>query len=115
MRHVRTRRARPLVVAALFALLVSLLAAPRAFAADPLGPTNRDYDQIHVIVRVTPRIDASAVDGETTVRFASMVDSLKVLRLHCQETAVMSVKDGEGTPLEFSLAENVLSVTLSKP
>jgi aminopeptidase N len=113
MPRARLRRT-PHLAAALFALAVLALAAPRASAAEPLDATTRDFDQLHLIVRVTPHVEEGTVDSETTIRFASMASSLKVLRLHCQETSVISAKDGEGTPLEFSLADNILSITLAK-
>jgi aminopeptidase N len=89
--------------------------ASPAAAGTPLDATTRDYDQTHLIVRVEPFIEESRVEGETTVRFESLVDPLRVLRLHCQETAVLHVKDREGEPQEFALADNVLAITLGKP
>lgn len=108
------RRA-PLASRAAFALLVAVLATARAHAEPALDATTRDFDQTHLVIRVTPHIDDAYVDGETTVRFVALVDPLRVLRLHCQETAVLGVKDGAGTPCEFRLADNVLHVTLARP
>jgi len=108
------RRAR-LLPRTLFALFVAALATARAHAAPPLDASTRDFDQTHLIVRVTPHLEDGFVDGETTVRFVALVDPLRVLRLHCQETAVLGVKDGAGTPCEFSLADGLLHVTLARP
>src|SRR5688572_30749439 len=92
-------------------LALLLLAADPA----PLDASTRDYDQVHLVVRVSPRIAEGVVDGETTVSFASLADPLKVLRLHCQETAVTSVKDGAGAALEHSLDGGILSIALAAP
>jgi aminopeptidase N len=92
-------------------LLLLLLAADPA----PLDASTRDFDQVHLSVRVTPRIAEGIVDGETTLDFLSLADPLKVLRLHCEETAVHSVRDGAGAPLEHSLAGGVLSIPLAAP
>ena len=107
-------RPRPTVLAALAALFV-LVPSPACAAPPALGPTTRDYDQTHLIVRVTPRIAEGVVDGETTVRFASLSDALSTLRLHCEETAVLSCADADGTALEWKLDGGVLSVSLEKP
>src|SRR5947207_15328587 len=103
---------RPLAALSAFALL---LVPSVASAAPPLGPTTRDYDQTHVIVRVVPRIAEGVVDGRTTVRFTPLGESLATLRLHCEETSVLSCADGDATPLEWKLADGVLSVSLAKP
>ena len=107
-------RARRTVPALILALVAAALAPTRAHAA-PLGPTTRDYDQVHLVVRVVPHVEEGTVDGETTVRFVALVDPLRVLRLHCQQTSVLAVRDGEGTPCEFALADDVLAITLAKP
>ncbi len=93
------------------ALALLLLAADPV----PLDASTRDYDQTHLVVRVAPRIAEGVIDGETTVSFTSLADPLKVLRLHCEETAVTSVRDDGGAALEHSLAGGVLSVTLASP
>lgn len=100
------RHPRRLILAALIAL------ASRAdAAATPLDSTTRDYDQKHVIVRVTPHIEKGSIDGETTIRFAPLKDGFTVLRLHCQEITVTTVLDGTGTALPFQNADSILSVT----
>lgn len=108
---------RPLLLTsrAAFVGLALLLAVSRGHAAPRLDASTRDYDQTHLVVRVTPYIEEGRVDGETTVRFVSLVDPLVTLRLHCQETAVLSVTDAEGALQEFSLADDVLFVRLSRP
>jgi aminopeptidase N len=92
-------------------LALLLLAA----GAPPLDASTRDFDQTHLVIRVTPNIGAGTVDGETTVSFTSLADPLRVLRLHCEETAVLSVKNGSGALLEFATADGVLSITLATP
>ena len=64
---------------------------------------------------MTPHIEQSSVDGETTVRFESMAEALSTLRLHCVETSVLSCAREDGTPLEFRLADGILSVELGTP
>ncbi len=108
------RRIRPALVLALASLLLAL-ASQRALAAPPLGPENRDYDQTHLVVRVTPDIAAGKVDCETTVRFASKVERLSTLRLHSLETDVLWVKDGAGNALVWKAADGVLSIELATP
>src|SRR5262249_22854244 len=105
------RMLRPL--AALCSLALLLVPAVASAAPPALRPPNRDYDQTHLIVRVVPRIADGVVDGRTTVRFASAADPLTVLRLHCEETSVMAVKDADQNLLEWKLGDGVLAVTLS--
>ncbi|HEU4395172.1 MAG TPA: hypothetical protein VFS92_06370, partial [Planctomycetota bacterium] len=65
----------------LFAAVAAVLLAPatHAVAGDPpLDEVSRDFDQVQWVIRVTPDIPAGTVDGETTVRFASLADPLKV-------------------------------------
>jgi aminopeptidase N len=102
------------LLAAAALLAAGFLPAP-ARAGTPLDATTRDFDQTHLVVRVVPHVAEGTVDGRTTVRFTSLADPLKVLRLHCVETTVLSCADGRGTPLEFALGDGVLSVTLAQP
>jgi aminopeptidase N len=102
------------------ALLLAFLALPVSGAAAgdppvPLDSTTRDFDQTHLVLHVTPRIAEGVVDGETTVSFLSLADPLRTLRLHCEDTQVLSAKDGRGTPLEFWLVDGVLSLRLPEP
>ncbi len=104
----------PLALAAALALLP----ASRALGGDPPPPldaTTRDYHQTHLAIRVTPRLAEGAVDGETPVSFTSLADPLRTLRLHCEDTQVLSAKDGKGDPLKFELAAGVLSLALPEP
>ncbi len=96
-------------------LFLPVLLALSAEAAPPLDATTRDFDQLHVVVRVSPHIAEGTVDGRTTIRFASLADPLKVLRLHCEETDVLGVRDGDDAPLVFRVEGGILSVTLEKP
>src|SRR5262245_58200510 len=104
----RMRIALPWVASA---ALLALSSSPAA-AAPPLDATTRDFDQIHVAVRVTPHLESKTVDGETTIRFASIVVSLTTLRLHCEETDVMGVSSESGAPLVFKHEGALLSITL---
>ena len=83
--------------------------------AQVLDATTRDFDQVHIAVRVTPHIAEGTVDGEATLDFTSLADPLKVLRLHCRETEVLGARDRKGRALGFALAGDVLSVTLVDP
>jgi aminopeptidase N len=103
------------VAATLFVTLLSLaVATPHTYAA-PLDSTTRDFDQKHVIVRVTPHIEKGSIDGETTIRFAPLHDGFTVLRLHCQEITVTTALDAAGTALPFKLDDSILSITLPAP
>ena len=107
---------RPRAVAAAVLSTAALLLVPaRASAAPALGPATRDYHQTHLIVRVVPHVAEGVVDGRTTVRFAPLADGFATLRLHCEETAVLSCKDGADAPLEWKLDGGVLTVSLAKP
>jgi len=111
---------RPLRAAPAALLLLAAAAGPAAPAgaadpAPPLDATTRDFDQLHLAVRVTPRIAEGSVDGEATLTFASLADPLRTLRLHSEDTSVLGVRDGAGRALEFRLEGGVLSVSLAEP
>ena len=107
----RTRR---VAAISLITLLTLALGASRADAT-PLDSTTRDFDQKHVIVRVTPHIEKGSIDGETTIRFAPLHDGFTVLRLHCQEITVTTALDAAGTALPFRIDDSILSITLPAP
>jgi aminopeptidase N len=97
------------------AAVLLVLSAPSAQAGTPLDASTRDFDQTHWTVRVTPHVAEGTVDGETTVEYASTVEALKTLRLHCLDTTVLSCADEKGQPLAFSLADGVLAIELAAP
>jgi aminopeptidase N len=102
---------RPALAVACVPLL--LLATARVVrAAPPLDATTRDYDQVHLAIHVTPHMAEKSVDAETTVRFVSMADPLKDLRLHCEETDVLWARSASGAPLTFRVDGGVLTVAL---
>jgi aminopeptidase N len=105
---------RPLRTLAATAAL-SLLARVASAAPPPLDASTRDFDQTHLVLRVTPHVAEGRVEVETTLRFASLVGGLATLRLHSVETDVLSAKDGDGVPLVWRAEGGVLSVSLAKP
>jgi len=104
-----------LAVTLLFSLLFARPAAAEGAAPPPLGPTTRDFDQLHLDVYVTPHIAQGTIDGKATLRFASLADGLTVLRLHCQDTKVKRVVDASGRKLTYHLAKDILSIDLAGP
>ena len=98
--------------------LPAALLLPAALAGagpPPRDAATRDFDQVHLVLRVTPRIAEGTVDGEATLSFLSLADPLKTLRLHCEETEVLSARDGEGRPLPFRVEKGILSLDLAAP
>ena len=73
-----------------------LVLAGWCLAAEPLDATTRDFDQIHLNLRVEVDVRDHRVDGEARLRFAALVDDFRRLRLHCVDTEVKSVTDGAG-------------------
>ena len=115
-RPTRPRRSSRSLAALLVALgSLGALGARTEAGGLPLDATTRDYDQIHLVVRVTPHIEEGTIDGETTIRFASLVDSLKVLRLHATDLTVLGARDGAGTALATTQADGILSIALASP
>lgn len=103
------------VVTAAFVAAFAAVSPAADGPTPPLDATTRDFDQTHLVVRVTPRIVERSVDGEATLSFTSLADPLKTLRLHCEETEVLGARDGKGRALGFALDKGVLSVTLADP
>jgi aminopeptidase N len=99
-----------------FLLAVAWLSVPTpARAAPPLDATTRDFDQLHLRVSIEPHVKEGWVDGLAALTFASLADPLRVLRLHCEETDVLSVIDPGTEPLVFRVADDILSITLGEP
>jgi aminopeptidase N len=98
------------------AALLGLAAVVSAAGAAPLplDASTRDFDQTHLVLKVTPDVAAGRVDVETTIRFLPLVEGLSTLRLHSVETDVLSATDGAGAPLVWKAADGVLSVSLGK-
>jgi len=111
MRHLRRSILAPLLLLA----GLGTFAPKGALAAPPLDATTRDFDQRHVIVRVTPHIEKGSIDGETTIRFAPLHDGFTVLRLHCQDIAVVAAFDATDAAIPFKVEDSILSVTLPAP
>ncbi|NUN53655.1 MAG: M1 family metallopeptidase, partial [Planctomycetaceae bacterium] len=98
-------------------LLAAALASP-ASAGDPPPPldaSTRDFDQVHIALRVAPRIAEGVIDGEATLSFTSLADPLRTLRLHCEDTEVLAARDGKGRSLPFRLEGGILSLDLAAP
>ncbi len=105
----------PLRLPALALPLLALASVARAAPDPPLDAAARDFDQVHIVVRVTPRIAEGVVDGDVVLTFLSLSDALGVVRLHCQETQVLRVEDGNGARLDHLVADDVLSIRLAAP
>ncbi len=102
-----------LVLGALLALPPVAGAAPEADG--PLDATTRDFDQIHLDIYVIPDIAAGTVKGKARLRFASLADGLKVLRLHCKDSVITAVGDASGKALKHTLKKDVLAIDLPGP
>ncbi|MHC4860355.1 MAG: M1 family metallopeptidase, partial [Planctomycetota bacterium] len=92
-----------------------LLLCGQALAAETLDATNRDFDQLHLTLRVEPDIRARTIRGEALLRFASLVYDMKRLRLHSLDTTVKSVTDGLSRELPFTHEKGILSIGLARP
>ena len=90
-------------------LFLVLLAAPAA----ALDHRDRDFDQTHLILRVTPDIHAGRVDGEVTIEFTSLLPNLAVLRLHSRESTTAILERGEPSPF-LDLVANDPEVPLDR-
>jgi aminopeptidase N len=99
-------------VAAL-ALLACL--SPARAAEPPLDASTRDFDQVHLTLRVEPRISEGVIEGEATLRFLSMADAFRLLRLHSAESTVLEVRDGSGRILQHETVDDILRVHLAEP
>jgi aminopeptidase N len=93
------------------ALLLSVFLSP----ALALDRTDRNFDQVHLLLRVRPDIRAGTVAGTAELTFVSLADGLRVLRLHSRETKVFSIVDGAGRPLAFESKADELHITLAGP
>ena len=96
-------------------LLVLLFSYAVQAAGAPLDASTRDFDQLHLTVRVEPDLPAGTVEGTVTVSFRALADDLRTIRLHCLDTKVFSVTDGADRSLAFRLAEGVLAIDLFAP
>ena len=102
----------------LLLLLLPALPASTALAAptvQPLDAATRDFTQLHLDIYIRPDIPAGTLKGRVRVRFESLVEDLRTLRLHCVDTLVASVKDAAGRDLPFKLAGGILHITLPGP
>lgn len=95
----------------LTAILLTVFLSP----ALALDHTDRDFDQVHLVLRIRPDIRAGTVTGTAEIQFLALSDNFRILRLHSRETTVLSVVDGAGLPLAFELKDDVLRITLQSP
>ncbi len=105
----------PLLLVGVLPEAVGAPPAAEAGTPAPLDASTRDFDQLHLDIHVTPDLEAGSVRGRVTIRFASLVDGLRTLRLHSEETRVGSVRDGEGRVLAFRRVGDQVHVDLLAP
>ncbi len=102
----------------LAALLLALLAT-QAIAKEapppPLDASTRDFDQLHLDIRVEPDLTAGTIDGRVTIEFEARVEGLQKLRLHCEDTRVLAVVDAEARALPFTHDQGILGIDLAEP
>jgi len=84
------------------------------FRDEPLDATTRDFDQIHLRLQVEPKIRERLVLGTVDLTFAALVSDFRRLRLHCEDTTVLSVKDSKGRSLAFGVAKGILGIDLAQ-
>ncbi|MDJ0976170.1 MAG: M1 family aminopeptidase [Planctomycetota bacterium] len=111
------RNARLLLPLLLLALL--LPAAPATAHDEPskitFGSQARDFTQRHLTIRIRPDFENRAVGGNVTVRFESLVDDLRTLRLHAEDTRIHTVKDEGGAYLPYDHVRGLLTIQLREP
>jgi len=95
-------------------LFILTLVAPAVAAGRPLDAATRDFDQLHLAVRVEPDIAAGTIAGQVDLRFASLVPGLATLRLHAVDLTVKSVESA-GLRLAFRVLPGILEIDLAAP
>lgn len=78
-----------------------------------LDAGTRDFDQLHLDLHVTPDLERGTVEGRATLSFEALVDGLRRLRLHSEDTRVLAVVGEEGEALAFTQAKGVLTIDLT--
>lgn len=95
----------------LFLLLSAVYTS--AFPLPELNHTTRNYDQIHVTLRLSFDFDKKQVNGKSDFTFTPLEKDFNLLRLHSKTTTVRSVKIGSKS-LKFSSDAEYLTITLDK-
>jgi aminopeptidase N len=78
----------------------------------PLDVTTREYDQVHLDLTVRPDLEKGTVDGTAVHHVESLVDGLKVVRMHCVDTVVQSVTCPRGGVLAHTVKDGILTFPL---
>jgi aminopeptidase N len=99
----------------LFACSFVLMLCGGTADAAPLDATTRDFDQLHLDLRVVPDLATGTVEGEVRLRLASVADPLRQVRLHSMDTVVLSVREADAEALPWRLEGDVLTVDLAEP
>ena len=113
------RRPAPLLVLVLAS--IALLPLPGALAHDAAPPdggpdaASRDFDQIRLTIRVEPDLARGVVGGRMTMAFQPLVEGLRRIHLHCQDTQILAVVGEGADPLVWNLAKGVLRIDLPRP
>jgi aminopeptidase N len=100
-------------------LLWTLLgaASTSSLAAEPseLGPESRDFDQVHLELRLTLDVNGGTLAGEARHRMTSLADGLRTVRLHLEDLDVSSATTGEGDACAVTHEKGILSLELDRP
>lgn len=78
-----------------------------------LDHTTRDYDQIHITLRLSFDFEKKQVKGKSEFTFTPLKNNFSLLRLHSKTTDIRSVTLGK-KKLTFSSDGEILSITLDK-
>ncbi len=110
-------RRRHVALAALLALLLAPAAAGHGDDAGDPGPLDaatRDFDQLHLDIRVTPDLDAGTIEGRVRIAFESLVEGLSTLRLHAADLQVLAAVDDTARALAFEQKDGILRISLGR-
>jgi len=108
---------RSVVLAAVLALAAPLALAQDAKKKFELGPDTRDYDQIDLLLDLDIDIEGGAIKGYAQHRLRSLVDGLKVVRMHMEDMELDGVFPGlmGGKELPAEVEDGLLTITLGRP
>ena len=104
------------------ALLLVLLLGPALAAGHgedeglrgPLDAAARDFDQLHLDVRITPDLETGRIEGRVRIAFESLVDGLTKLRLHAVDLRVLAAVDADARALPFEQQDGLVTVELPR-
>jgi aminopeptidase N len=75
---------------------------------------SRDYDVKHYRIALTFDLDNKSFQGENRITFSPLKDGFETCVLDAEELQATEVFDGNGSPLDFQLTDQHITVTLAR-